>query len=435
MKPILSLCLVLAAACQLSAVKLSAQVFSTPEVAFAGYFDELKNAEAQHSDLWDRDMYGPVLLVNPKTRETFSNFPDAGGALKRDGGVYHGTLPDNINIANTMTRWNGRDWAMVALPLPGNKEERITLLAHELFHVAQGSLGFRGYSPDNGQLDEKDGRIFLRLELEALRKALEANSVTDMKKRLTDALTFRECRYVTYPDARQSENLLELNEGLAEYTGFMVSDMPKDEALYHFETSLNAFVKFPTFVRSFAYETIPIYGYLLQKSDQYWNKRVTPATNLAQFFIREFALTLPQNLQAVEHSVEDQYDGRIIRAEETSRESLRNQEVEKYRDEFVKQPHLEIQFERMNISFDPRDVIPLDDKGTVYPTIRVTDNWGILEVQKGALLSPRWDRITVSIPTENDGSTVAGDGWTLRLNAGYAVVLDSDGRDFLLRRK
>ena len=404
------------------------QTFSTPEEAYATCFEEVRIAEERHADLWNMNMYGPVLLVNPTTRQTYSNFPDADGALKPDGPIYTGHLPEAINIANTMVRWSGRTWAMVMLPLPPYKNDRVNLLAHELFHVAQASPGFEGYSPDNSQLDDKNGRIYLRLELEALRKALESTSTYDMKACLTDALTFRLYRYVLYAQAKVSENLLELNEGLAEYTGLVVSNRSREETLYHFERSINAFVRFPTFVRSFAYETTPIYGYLLGQTDRYWNKKITAKTNLTDFFIRELGLRLPLDLGTAERSLEDKYDGRLIRQEETSREVLRQQQVEKYRSELVNSPHLEIRFEKMHISFDPTNVIPLDDKGSVYPTIRVTDNWGILDVKGGGLLSPRWDKISVSRPTNFDGSSISGDGWTLKLAQGYEIVKDpADG--------
>ena len=208
-----------------------------------------------------------------------------------------------------------------------------------------------------------------------------------------------------------------------------------NETLYHFERSLDAFVKYPTFVRSFAYETIPIYGYILQQSDEYWNKKVTPETNLTDFFIREFGLTLPQDLAPAERAIEDQYDGKRIRAEETNREITRQEQIEKYRKEFINQPNFEISLEKMHISFDPRDVIPLDDKGTVYPTIRVTDNWGILDVQNGALLSPKWDKITLSNPTKIEGTNIAGDGWTLQLNESYTIVEDYNTGNYRLTKR
>lgn len=411
------------------------QTFSTPEQVYSSLFKDLAFAEQQHADLWGKDMYGPVLLVNPQTREVFSNFPDRAGALKRDGDVFYGHLPEDINTANTALQWNGVVWAMVMLPLPRYENDRINLLAHELFHVLQPYLGFRGYSPDNSQLDDKNGRIYLRLELEALRKALESTSVYDMKKHLTDAMVFREYRYFLYPDAKVTENLLELNEGMAEYTGFMVSGRTGDEAIYHFEVSINAFVHFPTFVRSFAYETTPIYGYLLQQTDKYWNKEITPTTNLTDFFIREFGLTIPSNLSAAERALEDEYDGKNIRAEETSRQNIREQQIEKYRKELVDRPHLNIRFERMHLVFDPTDVIPLDDKGNVYPTIRVTDNWGILDVHDGGLLSPHWNQITVSAPTNKDGNNISGDGWTLQLNQGYIITTDSSTGDYIVTKR
>lgn len=420
----------------LSAVQCStAQTFSSPEQAFATFFEEVRTAEGQHFGLWERDMYGPILVVNPSTREVYANFPDGGGALRRAGDIFEGRLPDDININNTIVRWNGREWAMVMLPLPGNRKERVALFAHELFHVTQSSLGFRGYSPANSHLDEKKGRICLRLELEALRKALEAPSDYEMRKRIADALTFREYRYLLYPEGKVSENLLELNEGLAEYTGIIVSGMSGEEALYHFERSINAFVRYPTFVRSFAYETIPVYGYLLRRTNKYWNKEITPQTNLSDYFIREFGVNIPSHLPSAVASIEDSYDGRLIRAEETNRESIRREQVEIYRREFVTRPHTEIRFERMKLTFDPRNVIPLDDNGNVYPTIRVTDNWGILDVKNGALMSPRWDMITVSVPTKIDGADVAGDGWTLKLDDRYAIVEDYATGNYILTRK
>ncbi len=414
---------------------LAAQDFSSPEQAFASYFSEVKAAEGQHFELWNRDMYGPILLVNPSTRQVYSNFPDGGGALKREGDVYVGHLPEDINIANTKVHWNGREWAMVMLPLPDNKEDRVNLLAHELFHVAQPSLGFRGYSPDNGQLDEKDGRIYMQLELEALRQALEATSTSEMKRHIADAITFREYRYQLYPRARVTENLLELNEGLAEYTGAVIAGRSGDAALYHFEKSINDFVRFPTYVRSFAYVTTPTYGYLLSTIDRYWNRDISGETNLTDYFIRAFGVAIPTDLKAAVASLQARYDGQVIAAEESTREAARKEMISRYRQEFVDRPHLIIRFESMKISFDPRNLMPLGENGTVYPTIRVTDNWGILNVEDGALMSPKWDRITVSVPTKIDGGNISGSGWTLMLDNHYTLVRDNMGNYRVVRRQ
>jgi len=248
-------------------------------------------------------------------------------------------------------------------------------------------------------------------------------------------LIFREYRYFLYPKAKISENLLELNEGLAEYTGVMVSGMTREEAVYYFERDINEFVRFTTFVRSFAYETTPVYGYLLQQTDKYWNKKITPSTNLTDFFINDFGISLPIDLASAEHGIEDQYDGKLIRMEETNREAVRGEQVERYQKELVDQPHLDIRFENMKFAFDPRNPTPLGDNGTVYPEIRIVDNWGILDVHNGALIGPYHDRVIVSAPTKIDGKNVSGDGWTLQLNDGYTMVEDYNTGNYRITRR
>ncbi len=136
-------------------------------------FNEIKVETKRGYGLWNKNLYGPILLVDPKTREVFANEPDTAGLLKYHGGTFSGVLPPNINIANTAVNFSGKRWAMLMLPLSQNKKDRINLLAHELFHTAQPSLGFVLYNPENNHLDQKNGRIYLRLELEALKKAVQ----------------------------------------------------------------------------------------------------------------------------------------------------------------------------------------------------------------------------------------------------------------------
>lgn len=89
----------------------------------------------------------------------------------------------------------------------------------------------------------------------------------------------------------------------------------------------------------------------------------------------------------------------------------------------------------MNVSFDPRNILPLEDHGTVYPNIRVTDLWGILEVTNGALMSPNWDKISVSKPIQFNEKEITGDGWKLQLNENYAVEKDASGTGYTLIKK
>jgi hypothetical protein len=89
----------------------------------------------------------------------------------------------------------------------------------------------------------------------------------------------------------------------------------------------------------------------------------------------------------------------------------------------------------MNVSFDPRNIMPLEDKGTVYPNIRITDDWGILTVTKGALLSPTWNSVAVTIPIRIGEEEVLGDGWTLELKPDFVVQKEDAGDNFVLRKR
>ncbi|KUY25681.1 hypothetical protein [Elizabethkingia ursingii] len=415
---------------------ISAQKAETQDLnSISNYFEEIKTATQQNIRLWNKDLYGGILLVDPKTRQLYSNEPDAQNSLTKQGDIYVGKLPDNINVANTSLMWNGKNWAMIMLPLSENKNNRINLLAHELFHKAQSALGFTQSNKESNHLDQKDGRIYLRLELEALTKAVLSDSKKEQKEHLTNALIFRKYRNSLFPESATIENQLELNEGLAEYTGFMISGRNKAQTKEHFVATTNAFLKNPTYVRSFAYSTIPVYGYLLSQKDKYWNQKIKGDTNLTDFFIQDFGIKIPAHLKANVDKIANNYNGAAIFSEEKVRDEKIKKLIAEYKSKFIEQPHLEIKFEKMNVSFDPRNMIPVEDKGTVYPQIRVTDNWGILEVTKGALISPNWDKISVSSPVKISDELIEGEGWTIKINKAYTVRKDEKCNNYVLGKK
>lgn len=403
--------------------------------SISNYFEEAKNATKKGIKTWNKDLYGSILLVDPNTRQIYSNEPDTQSSLKKQNNIYTGKLPDNINIANTSILWNGKMWAMIMLPLPENKYDRTNLLAHELFHKAQSSLGFIQNNKESNHLDQKDGRIYLHLELEALLKAVLSDSQKEQKEHLTNALIFRKYRNTLFAESSAIENQLELNEGLAEYTGFMISGRNKKQAKEHFVNTINTFFRNPTYVRSFAYNTIPAYGYLLSLRDKYWNQKVNNKTNLIDFFIEDFGITIPNDLKPSIEKIANNYNGASIAHEEDAREEKIKKQIAEYKSKFIEQPHFELKFEKMNVSFDPRNIIPIEDKGTVYPNIRITDNWGILEAEKGALMSPNWDKISVGYPSKISNQTIEGDGWTLQLTENYTIKKDEKNKNYMLVKK
>ncbi|PWN68841.1 hypothetical protein C1631_012200 [Chryseobacterium phosphatilyticum] len=399
------------------------------------FFDEIKIASQKNIELWNKDLYGPILLIDTKTREVFANEPDTEGTLKLNRNVYSGILPVDINIANTALNWKGKRWAMIMLPLSQNKQNRIGLLAHESFHRIQPSLGFELNNTENNHLDQKEGRIYLRLELEALKKAMRSASKKELKEHLTNALTFRKYRHSLYNGSDVSENLLELNEGMAEFTGVIVSGRNKTQTMAFLVDGINDFFKNATFVRSFAYHTVPVYGYLLYNKDKNWNKKITSKTDLTNYFIKTFNSEVATDVKEVVKRSANDYNGSEITVEETRREEKAKKLIAEYKSKFINEPHFEIKFEKMNVSFDPRNIVPIDNKGTVYPNIRVTDKWGILTVENGALMSPNWDKISISTPVRTEDKKISGDGWTLELADGYTIMKNETNGDFMLVKK
>jgi len=398
-------------------------------------FSEIKAATKKNMSLWDKDLYGAILLIAPQTRQIFANEPDATGLLKPDGSIYTGILPENISFANTAIDWNGKSWAMICLPLPEDEYERIDLLSHELFHKAQPSLGFSLNNADNNHLDLKDGRIYLRLELGALKKAIQTSSETEKQQHLTDAIIFRKYRNLLYPETDTIENLLELNEGIASYTGLIISGRNEKQSTEHIVNGINYFYNYPTFVRSFAYFTTPAYGYLLYNKDKNWNKNIKNTTDLTDFFTKAFNINIPTDLAKAVEIISNNYNGKSIIQEETEREENNRKIIAEYKSKFIEMPHFELQFENMSISFDPRNIMALEDKGTVYPNMRITDQWGILTVENGALMSPNWDKITITNPIETDDKKIIGDGWTLELSDGYIIEEEEANGNYKLTKK
>lgn len=393
-------------------------------------FEELKQLLIKEQ-FWGKQLYGPIMLIDPATRQIIANQNNSSNDLVQQGKVFLGNLPENINIANTAFDWKGQRWTMVILPLPEDDFQEKKLLVHELFHRVQPDLNMKFNEVANDHLDTFEGRLLLLLELEALKNALTAESNILRENHLKNALTFRNLRQKN-EDLKTAENSLEMNEGLAEYAGLKLAGKSEKQIKKHLVHSLNSFHENPTFVRSFAYRTIPAYGFLLSLKDENWHKEVTPQTILTDLFTTFFSLDIPE-MSLEELAANYDYNYEEILEKEQIREKKRLERIAEFKKKFLDSPTLKLAFQNMNISFDPRNIVPLGNNGTVYPNIRVTDDWGVLEVKEGALLSSDWSNIKVTPPTDIGESVVKGQGWTLNLDEGWKVQ-KSDG-DYSLVKK
>lgn len=414
------------------------QVPQTKQDSIALYFQKVKEATYLNRNLWGIDIYGPIILVNPYTRQSYSNYPDSLGVFNKDGKIYSGVLPDNVIIGNYSLKWAGQKWAMVlTIFLSNDLKGIIELFTHELFHRVQPELNFSQLpSKSTDHLGKRDGRIYFRLEENALINALQSNNAEEIKKHLTNAITFRKYRYTIYPDSEEAENQLELNEGIASYTGAIMCGRDKLETADAFEKKIYKLLAEPSYIKTFPYITTPIYGYLLDDIEMFWNKKINMQTNLTNFFIEKFALTIPADLEQSVVSILGMYNGENIVSEETAREENQKKIIAEYTNKFFNEPTFEITFERKSLSFDSRYLVPLDGKGIVHPSMVAKDNWGILTVESGGgLVNSEGNKVKLSIPIKIDESIVTGNGWELQLNKDYIINKDDINGNYYLIKK
>jgi hypothetical protein len=381
---------------------------------------------ADAGKLWGVSLCGPIMFVDAPSRSVVASESDANGVLLAKDGAFVGALPAEQNVANTAVEWSGVRWTQMLWPITDDERLRATLVMHELFHRIQNQLGLpKLTSGDNAHLDELDGRYYLQLEWRALARALEAHRDADRAEAAKDALRFRAERYRIYPKAAAEERALEQNEGLAEYTGVRLgnptAELQTEMALH----DLSAHVRDATFVRSFAYATGPAYGLLLDRYSPGWRAQLKLGNG--------FDVMLGRALHVSAGATRAQsYDGAALRAAEADRDAKRREQLAANHRKFVDGPVLTLQFRKMNVQFNPSNLQPLGDAGTVYPTIRITDEWGVIEGKNGALMKPDWSALVVSAPAEATGSTVTGDGWTLTLEPGWKIVPGSRNGDYTL---
>ena len=389
------------------------------------YFSEAKQlGAADGGRLWGKPVAGPILFVDPGTGFIVANRPDRHGKFEARDGVWIGKLPEGMAPANTGIEIGGTRWAMIMWPLPDNRYTRGRLLMHESFHRIQDSLGVPGSNPGNAHLAAADGRIWQRLEMRALAEALLRTG--DAKRSaLVDALTFRAKRYSLFRDAAEEERQLELNEGLAEYTGYKLSGLPAGVVADRVAVHLAQQEQQESQSRSFAYATGPAYALLLDATGLPWRRNMNASISLASHAAAAYKIGNIRETDAEARVAA--YAGARMIAFEKAREANRIAQESRLRARFLDGPALSLPVgSRFNFSFNPNGAVPVAGLGTVYESSRISDEWGTLDVTSGGVLMMRNAKgditeVIVSSPAVKD-RIVEGDGWKLTLAPGWSAT-------------
>jgi hypothetical protein len=398
------------------------------------YFEEARTiCESDSGHLWGRSLCVPMMFVDRQTGDFVANENNLDKTLESSGGLFNGKLPAEIGAANSVIEWGGKRWTMVMWPLPENKYSRADLMLHESFHGIEPALGLSAAVTTNAHLDTHDGRLWLQLEWLALREALK-KSGEERKVAVQDALLFRQYRRQLFPLATKEECQMEMHEGLAQYTGHVLCGLPSNLIARQLGVQLDAAQTEESLVSSFAYWSGSAYGLLLDTYGADWRSGLTSASDFGQLLLKASGISaLPVTSEKVEQRLKA-YDGASVRAFEDERETNRKQQLEKYRGLFVNGPTLLIPLQQMQFTYNPSNLCPLDTLGTVYPTMRLTDIWGTLDVENGALLAKNMTSVTLSAPSDTAARPIVGDGWVLQLKTGWTIRPGERRGDLALRQ-
>lgn len=382
--------------------------------------------ERDGGKLWGISLCGPMMFVDPATRQAVLNDP-APGAVK-DGSLYRITLPATVGLANTAVEYAGKRWSMLLWPLPRDTTDRDIMLMHESYHRIQPALGLAptGGVAANAHLDTEAGRIWLRAEFHALRTALEAHGHA-RRQALTDALRFRVYRRSLFPHAAAEEDALELNEGLAESTGIDAALATPAARIAAAIEDIDHHEKDPSYVRSFAYATGPAYAELLDAAEPGWRRSVTRDFDFGKAVARAYHIAMPAANAELARAALQRYGGSTILSEEAERAKRVAVRNRRYTAEFVDGPTLTFRLpgplQDLRITFDPRAVESFAGHGSVYHVLTIGSAWGTLSVTSGdALINPAFNEVTVPITAPLHGSTLAGRGWSAQLKPGFELA-------------
>lgn len=384
-------------------------------------FEEYRVAcKSEAGSLWGVPLCGPLLFADPSTGTGFVNSYVAGCDPTAVPSVYRSALPSALAVANTALEWEGKRWTVVCWPLPPGADDRLALLLHEAFHRVQPDLGFTGRSPVVAHLDEAPCRVSMRLELRALAGALGTSATDERAAALADAVAIRHQRHREVGDGGRDEDDLESNEGVAEYTGRKLAHAEPAQAV---RAILDAVTAQTPLVRNFAYLTGPAYGLLLDEFNSGWRPRFVDGETITEL-AREVTDFAAVDLAGAGR----RYGGADIEAEERRRERELEVARSAWTQLLVDGPTVNLPVRSLNTVFNPQELVPLAGIGTVYPTARLSDDWGELVVEHGALVDPDWKTVTVSARgLRTDHRTVAGNEWHLALSEGWEIRARNGG--------
>jgi hypothetical protein len=372
------------------------------------YFKEAATlCERDAGRLWGVSLCGPIVIVDQATGTRATSQPEPAGPTPRFSGFADGPVT-----------WGGVRWFSIPLSFLPEKDAatRQQVMLHGMFHRVQPELGLITDEGFNEHLDTLEGRVWMRLEWRALRRALESSG-SDRAEAIADALAFRRERRRLFPGAADNERREEIREGLASYTGIAAWANSPADAHRAAAAELAAAEASPAFVGNFEAGSGPGYGVLLDDLLPGWRRQVRSTSDLGDMLAS--ATSRPPTTDVAVAAA--RYDGATLRTAEEVRDRTQQVRVAELRRRFVEGPVLTMPAAGRGTS-DTTGSVGIPGAGTVlFRNFTLSAQWGRLDANDGVLRAA--DGSTLSVPVTGPlvGTTLQGDGWRVTLNAGWVV--------------
>lgn len=397
--------------------------YMTPERA-SYYFNAIKEiSDSDGGRLWGYNLNGPVMFVDRESRRIIASSPDSEGILKLKDNVWIGTYPREKIIDVIAVEFGGTIFAMI--PVPSTEDEyRIKAQTyHALTHRMQKEKGIAPRSFNNRHLNEKNARMWLKLEWKALYKALSAEG-EERNLAIRDALIFRGARHESYPSYVNDETRFENYEGLATFTYTRLCTSSAGEQKKRLLDGIQTYYRYRSYPQYYGFVHGALYAFLLDQKGFDFNNIKTDNADLGKITAEVYGISLPEVVRDVAGSIAINYDFHTIREEEAERQRLIKEATNKELNVFTERPVVFIELESPSFGFETEDPNVLDTLGTIYRSLRVSDNWGKLVVDKtGVLLSHNLKEIRVparGIKINRNHAT--GEDWNIILTDSWEFV-------------
>lgn len=408
-----------------------------PYESAAGLFKGLEELFDQDDGaLWGVPLHAPFLFFHRESRVVVTNQPDLHGLLTKQGDVYTGTVPEDLIFGYGTIDLGGVYWAMMEW-IPGMEDwatnHSFMNMTHTVFHWIQPTLfdvDIIYFERNLHHMDEKDARISILLEVNALMMALGSQGEQRIEF-IADALSIRDARRQQF-DRGLDESRHEVIEGTATYTEYSLNMDRKDQIM----TQLRLFqqgmmVNSPSLLWTFGYVSGSLYAFLMSDMEIDWKDGINEYTDLGSLLMEGAGITELRPLCEIDLS-------RYGYEEITLRETTRAREVENRSQEIINafsdQPLL--RFIDGIEHFIPSGFwFTLPEWGMVYRVHSFTGDFGRLVFSReGDVIHYQDDFFKiVALDVEVDGNHIIGSNWTLELNEGFEI--QTDGEDFVVVRR